>query len=76
MKKKFMLFVMLIILCISLTACKKDIEVKEYNSFKYQDITNMVYAFEDQDTGVWYISNRRGGITPRLNSDGSLYITK
>ena len=34
-----------------------------------------VYTFEDPDTGVWYISSSKG-VTPRLNPDGSLYVSE
>lgn len=33
-----------------------------------------VFTFKDNETGVWYISTSEG-ITPRLNADGSLYVT-
>lgn len=43
---------------------------------------NMIYIWTDEDTGVQYVVYREescyagfGGITPRLNSDGSLYIS-
>lgn len=32
-------------------------------------------AFRDSDTGVWYILSSEG-VTPRLNVDGSLYVTE
>lgn len=34
-----------------------------------------VYSFKDETTGVWYIVGREG-ITPRLNADGTLYVTE
>ena len=33
-----------------------------------------VYTFRDKETGVWYISTAKG-ITPRLNADGTLYVS-
>lgn len=33
-----------------------------------------IYIWTDEDTGVQYVIYQFGGITPRLNSDGSLYI--
>lgn len=33
-----------------------------------------VYTFCDEETGVWYISSSKG-VTPRLNADGSLYVS-
>jgi hypothetical protein len=35
-----------------------------------------MYVFVDPDTGVNYLVRYNYGITPRLNPDGSLYITK
>ena len=47
----------------------------EYNT-PFQMLLNygscFVYTFKDEATGVWYISTDEG-VTPRLNSDGSLY---
>ncbi len=34
----------------------------------------ITYTFKDIETGVWYIVGSNGGITPRLNGDGSLYV--
>lgn len=34
----------------------------------------LVYSFRDEETGVWYIATNNG-VTPRLNADGSLYVT-
>lgn len=31
-----------------------------------------VYSFKGPETGVWYLCTSRG-VTPRLNSDGTLY---
>lgn len=64
---------------LTLTACasgtKKEIDVDcEYSELFYT-FSNRMYAFKDPETGVWYIMTTKGGITPRLNSDGSLYIT-
>lgn len=44
---------------------------------KYNLIVNngwgvFVYTVQDKETGVWYIATE-GGVTPRLNKDGSLY---
>lgn len=35
-----------------------------------------IYTFRDERTGVWYIANMRGGVTPRLNLDGTLYKSR
>ena len=53
-----------------------DIGVGEMSSKK-------IYIWTDKDTGVQYVVYRdgsgyagMGGITPRLNSDGSLYVVE
>lgn len=35
-----------------------------------------VFIYKDSKTGVNYICKYGGGITPRLNPDGSLYVTE
>ena len=32
------------------------------------------YSFRNEETGVWYIATNNG-VTPRLNANGSLYVT-
>lgn len=34
-----------------------------------------VYTFKDEETGVWYISTSKG-VIPRLNADGTLYVSE
>lgn len=47
----------------------------------YEKDNEMIYIWTDEDTGVQYVIYREksgyagfGGITPRLNSNGSLYV--
>jgi hypothetical protein len=51
-------------------------QVKEADNINYTVLINngsmFIYSFYDEETGVSYISTT-GGITPRLNVDGSLY---
>lgn len=35
-----------------------------------------VFIYKDSKTGVNYLCKNGGGITPRLNPDGSLYVTE
>jgi hypothetical protein len=37
---------------------------------------NEIQVYVDPDTGINYLVGYKYGITPRLNPDGSLYITK
>lgn len=63
-----------------LTACasgsKREIEVEGEYSEMFYTFSNIVYTFQDPETGIWYITTTRGGILPRLNSDGTLYVTE
>ena len=77
MKKKLILLLIMVIVVISITGCKTASDVPTNNTkasvllfdAKYGSIS----TFKDSDTGVWYIVNVGGGITPRLNADGTLY---
>jgi hypothetical protein len=40
------------------------------NDFKRSGL----FLYTDYGTGVQYLGNRHGGLTPRLNKDGSIYI--
>lgn len=64
---------------LTLTACvsgsKREIETEGEYSEMFYTFSNIVYTFQDPETGVWYIMTNRGGIMPRLNSDGTIYIT-
>ena len=77
MKKIFSVLI-IILLVFSLFACEDvdtDVAIKNKNN---NDIT----IWTDPETGVQYIVycefygySGAGGITPRLNADGTLYIT-
>ena len=75
MKKKFVLFGITSMLLFSLTGCVKGTTTDLSN--------NDIYEFIDPDTGVhyWVYSHQEGysgmgGMTPRLNSDGSVMVNK
>lgn len=75
MMKKIFLIISAIIL-VGCSPVEGNNQQPEYNT-KYQIILNsgscFVYTFRDEKTGVWYFSSSKG-ITPRLNSDGTLYV--
>ena len=78
MKRKLSIVVILLMLTLSMTACIKGEPKEAVNNTKNQMLLNsgsmFVYTFQDNETGVWYIATN-GGVTPRLNADGSLYVT-
>lgn len=56
---------------------KKVTEELEMKTQKLAKIgSNYTYTFYDVETGVWYIATNNGGITPRLNVDGTLYVSE
>ncbi len=70
MKKKILIMLLLILL----TGCAKS-----EDDYPMEYIGNNVYIFVDKKTGVNYLvycGYKSGGITPRFNKDGSLYIEK
>ncbi len=82
-KKKLCGLVMCFLLCTALVGCN----VSETETTGNASITEIngsnIYEFVDQDTGVHYLiyscklSNAgMGGITPRLNPDGTVMTTK
>ena len=77
MKKKLILLLIMVILVISITGCKTASDVPTNNTKASVLLFDVNYGsistFKDPDTGVWYIVNVHGGITPRLNADGTLY---
>ena len=77
MKKKLILLLIMVIVVISITGCKSASDVPTNNTKASVLLFDVNYGsistFKDPDTGVWYIINIDGGITPRLNGDGSLY---
>ena len=78
MKKIFSIFITVALL-LSLAACDESVESKSTSdrpSIKDAD----VYFWTDEETGVQYVvyANKvgyagLGGITPRLNADGTLH---
>lgn len=76
MKNKILLIIGLIILT-SLTGCKGK-EIKSDDEWNYTVVINegsaFIYTITDSETGVNYITTKYG-ITPRLNADGSIYLT-
>ena len=91
MKKKLMIFLTATILTFSLVGCSvpegtetSNEGTETSNSGATSKIyNNDIYEFVDPDTGVhyWIYSHKAGyggmgGMTPRLNSDGTVMITK
>lgn len=78
MKKKIIVFAMALSICFGLTACVNGNRMDPQENTKWYSMLNtgsyFVYTFQDGETGVWYISTSEG-VTPRLNSDGTLYVS-
>lgn len=82
MKKKFVLFGITSMLLFSLTGCVKG-TTTDLSGTAPKIYNNDIYEFVDPDTGVhyWVYSHQEGysgmgGMTPRLNSDGSVMVNK
>ena len=77
MKKKLMIFLTATILTFSLVGCSVPEETQTSESNSISKINgSYVYEFIDSDTGVHYLLSSRGGMIPRLNSDGSIMCDK
>lgn len=84
MKKKFMISVLIVAILFSLIGCSSPEGVKTSNSGATSKIYNDdIYEFVDPDTGIhyWIYSHKAGyggmgGMTPRLNPDGSVMCDK
>lgn len=84
MKKKFMISVLVVAILFSLAGCSSREGVKISNSGATSKIyNNDIYEFVDPDTGIhyWIYSHKAGyggmgGMTPRLNHDGSVMCDK
>ena len=80
MKKKVIGFILIFSICFGLTGCIEGERVESSDKIEYSILLNdgtcFVYTFKDEETGVWYISTYRGGTTPRLNADGTLYVSE
>lgn len=76
MKKKFICLIMGVLICIGLTACEvPDVQCSD-NGSTVEIYNSDIYEFVDPETGVHYLRSVRYGITPRLNSDGTVMITE
>lgn len=78
MKKKFMIFLIATILTFSLVGCSVPEDTETNNSDVEIELNSCYNAYEfiDPDTGVHYLNLYKGGITPRLNSDGNVMCDK
>lgn len=82
-KKKICKLAMCFLFCMALVGCSVS-EIETTGNASITEINGAnIYEFVDQDTGVHYLiyscrlSNAgMGGITPRLNSDGTVMTTK
>ena len=68
MRKKIIAVILLIVICIMATGCD-HVSNGESSGFN-------VFLYVDPVTGVNYVHSSQGGITPRLNPDGSLYVSE
>lgn len=79
--KRFIVFCLVLLIGCTLVGCGTTIEVEnESNNGITSTPNTYIEIWTDEETGVQYIIYDRaggyagrGGITPRLNSDGSLY---
>jgi hypothetical protein len=74
MKKKIISALIIAAICFNLVACKYEI-IDEADTL--EEYKPSISYWVDEETGVQYLiysDYRQGGITPRLNADGSLYI--
>lgn len=73
-----LIIAIVIILAFGLSACKNGNRIENEQKIDYSLLLNsgscFVYTFKDEETGVWYISTAEG-VTPRLNADGTLYVS-
>ena len=80
MKKKVIGLILAVSICIGLTGCVEGDKVENTGKMEYYILLNegscFVYTFKDEETGVWYISTYKGGTIPRLNADGTLYVSE
>lgn len=74
-----LLFIITVLLTLFTVGCVGGSRAEPKSTVKYQMWLNtgsiFIYTFEDEETGVWYISSSKG-VTPRLNPDGTLYTSK
>lgn len=81
--RRTLLVISLVIALIGITGCSSnndkayDSPNRGYIETYYEDIYNQISVFTDPVTKVQYIiwnGSSKGGITPRLDKDGNLYI--
>ena len=80
MKKKFVLFGITSMLLFSLTGCVKG-TTTDLSGTTPKIYNNDIYEFVDPGVHYWVYSHQEGysgmgGMTPRLNSDGSVMVNK
>lgn len=79
MKKKVAVLLTTIAISAGLTGCIDGDKQEADENTKWNMLLNsgscFVFTFRDNETGVWYISTTEG-VTPRLNADGTLYVSK
>lgn len=78
MKKKLLMILLMATMVFGLFGCAGGQQLRTEEDTECQLMLNngsaFVYSFRDEETGVWYIVTDNG-VTPRLNADGSLYVT-
>lgn len=88
--KKFVLVLLAVIMILMLVGCGESTETVDNNTSQYEDrelvrdtgmfeiiyIDGNVRILVDHETGVQYVLTKPGGITPRINNDGTIYIEK
>lgn len=78
--KKIIVSIMALIIALGIAGCSVGgVQKESVETTQFQLLLNsgscFVYTFRDSETGVWYMCTSRG-ITPRLNPDGSLYVSE
>ena len=77
--KKIIVIILVIALMMCMAGCVEGMSLNAEENTAYKILLNIgscfVYTFQDVETGVWYLSTSEG-ITPRLNADGSLYVSE
>lgn len=80
MKKKILLLILAATIVFGLSGCAGGQQLQAEKNTEWQRMLSivsrniLVYSFRDEETGVWYIATNNG-VTPRLNANGSLYVT-
>ena len=79
MKKKVIGLILVLAICFGLTGCVEGERIENSDKIEYSILLNegscFVYTFKDEETGVWYIATSKG-VTPRINADGTLYVSE